>query len=189
MCRSPVILPAVVMRGTAAALVLVGALAGCSADAEPKPLPPLPSVSPTPVVPPVPPEATPETAQGASAFMRYFLEVVNRAYVARDASQVWALATENCDSCESAARDIDRLREADHVVPGTRYRLTFVATAAPDKPGEYLVDFEFDADPYVETDGAGEVVQEFPAQGGQVGQALLVRGTDGWRVDAIRLVD
>jgi hypothetical protein len=189
MCRSPVILPPVVIRGTAAAVALAAALVGCSAEADPTPLPPLPSVSPTTVAPQVPPEATPATAQGASAFMRHFLDVVNRAYATRDAGPVRALATENCDSCEAAARDVDRLREADHEVQGTRYRLTFVATAAPDASGQFLVDFEFDADPYLERDASGQVVQEFPSQEAQIGQALLVRSGDSWRIDAIRLVD
>jgi hypothetical protein len=188
MCRPPVILRLVVIRGTAAAVALVAALAGCSAEADPTPLPPLPSVSPTPVVPQLPPEATPETAQGASAFVRYFFQVVNSAYRDLDPSMVHALSDPECNSCASIVEDINRLREAGLTVAGDRYRLDFVATPGL-QPGEpVIVDLRFDGDAYVEVGRDGARGSSYPPTIDQEGQARLTRSGIEWRLLGLRLV-
>ena len=54
-------------------------LAGCTSDGSaapaPSTLPPLQSASPTPSVLELPAEATPDSARGAGAFVRLYLEV------------------------------------------------------------------------------------------------------------------
>jgi hypothetical protein len=188
MCRSPVILPPVVMRGTALGLVLLAALAGCSADAEPKPLPPLPSVSPAPVVPQLPPEATPADAFGARAFTRHFFDTVNDAYASLDPSRVEALSASQCNSCKSIMSDIERLKADGLQVAGSRFKLDFAEATPPEPDGSIFVDFGFDADAYVEKDASGRTAETYPARQDQEGQARLVRTEGGWRMSALRLV-
>lgn len=181
-----------VKTSVAAALVLVLAagLTGCSSQEEdPGTLPRLESASPSPAAPlPVPSEAMAETPQGASAFARYFFETVNRAYKARDPDIVRALSTVECGSCDAVAGDIERLRTEDHTVAGSRYLLTFAEAAPAEEQGRIIVDFAFSADPYVERDSEGSVVQDYPAQAVQEGQAMLTRVSGAWRVNAIQLV-
>jgi hypothetical protein len=187
MCRSPVILPPVVIRGTAAAVALVAALAGCSAEADPTPLPSLPSVSPTPVAPQVPPEATPATAQGAAAFTRYFFgTLVNQAYLELDAGPVRLWAGAECRSCENIASDIERLRGADLRVPGDRFKVAFAEAAPPEPDGSIVVDMRFSSDPYIETASDGSQVREEPAQVDVDAQVMLKQRSGRWLVTAIR---
>lgn len=171
-------------------LWVAAAVAACSADAEqPRTLPPAPSASPTAAAAlPVPPEATPETAQGAAAFARYFFEQVNAAYERREPELVRRLSTAECGSCAAVADDVARIRAANHVVEGDRYALTFAEAAPADENGRIIVDFGYNATPYVERDAENAVVKEFPAESGQEGQAMLIRVDGRWAVEAIRLL-
>lgn len=171
------------------AVVLVAALAGCSADAEPKPLPPLPTVSPTPEVSQVPPEATAATAQGAAAFTRHFFGVVvNHAYAELDAAPIRSWSGEECQSCENIAMDIERLRAAELRVPGDRFKVAFAEAAPPEPDGSFIVDMRFSSDPYVETSPDGDAVREEPAQVDVDAQVKLVQRDGRWFVTAIRTV-
>jgi hypothetical protein len=188
MCRSPVILPPVVIRGTAVVVVLVAAaLAGCNAEADPTPLPPLPSVSPTPETLQVPPEATPATAQGAAAFARYFFgTLVNQAYVELDAAAVRAWAGDQCKSCENIAADVERLRAANLRVLGERFKIAYAEAAPPEPDGSIVVDMRFSSDPYIETAADGSQVREEPAQVDVDAQVKLEQRSGRWLVTAIR---
>ena len=179
------------IRPVVVALGVAMVLGACSSDGEPRPLPPLPSPSPTQAAAlPVPPEATPETPQGAAAFARYYFgDLVNQAYEDLDPRPVEAASTSACGSCEAVVSDIERLREAGLRVAGDRFKIVFAEAAPADVDGSIIVDFRFSSDPYVETDGAGKVVREEPAQIDQDAQAKLVRRDGGWVVDAIRTVD
>lgn len=178
-------------RAVAAGLAASLLLAGCSGDEEqPRTLPPAPSASPSPVVLPVPPEATPETAQGAAAFARYFFDVVvNSAYGTVDPRQIEVLSTTACNSCDNIVADIERLRDAGLRVYGKRFKLVFAEASPAESDGSIVVDFRFSSDPYLERDASGATVREEPAQIDQDAQVKLVRRNRAWAVEAIRTVD
>jgi hypothetical protein len=100
----------------AACAVLALAVAGCSgsddgvaASGSPSSTP---TATPTPTVeiPEVPvPErpADEHTSDGAVAFTKYAVEVINRAYLTGDTASMRAIATPDCGTCDRAAADID----------------------------------------------------------------------------------
>jgi len=139
--------------------------------------------SPTPTTQP----STSEEA--ASAFTRRFFEVVNEAYLKRDAADVRRLSTSACGSCAAVANDVDRLAEVGHVVAGRRYVVSSAEAAPARADGQVVVDFRFDADPYVERNAIGTVVQRFPGQAAQDGQVLVTTASGAWQIAAIRLVN
>jgi hypothetical protein len=98
--------------------VVVLALAGCGAgDAGPATQPTVsvtPSATPTPTVeipevpvPSLPDEATEYTSDGAIAFVRYAVEVINRAYLTGDTDSIADISTDACAACLSAIEVID----------------------------------------------------------------------------------
>lgn len=186
MGRSPVIFPGVMLRTAVVVLAVSSALAGCSADAEPRSLPPVPVVSPTPAVLSIPPEAMAETPQGAAAFVRYYFgDVVNQAYATLDAAQVAALSGTECASCANVVADVERLRDASVTVAGSRFKIAFAEAAPSDEDGSIVVDLRFSSDPYVEVSADGTTVREEPAQVDVDAQVKVVRQAEAWVVAAI----
>ncbi len=121
--------------------------------------------------------------------MRRYFDLVNDAYASKDAADVRRLSAPQCGSCAAVAEDIDRLAARSHDVEGRRYILS-TAEAAPARPdGQVVVDFRFDTDPYVERDGDGALVQQFPAERSRDGQVLVDPSGGKWQIAAIRLVD
>lgn len=184
----PDTLPAVVTRGgvMAGLVALSLGVAGCSTEAGPQPLPPVPSVSPAPSEMPIPPEAMAETPQGASAFARYFFDIVNQAYASGDASTVTALSASECESCKNIAADVRRLGAAKLMVDGSRFKVAFAEAAPAEADGSIIVDFRFSSDPYVERAKDGSAVREEPAQVDVDAQVKLRRRGSAWEVYAIR---
>jgi hypothetical protein len=84
-----------------------GATATVSPTATPTPTP-TPTVD-VPVIPePVlPDEAKARTPEGATAFVRYAVDVINRAYLTGDTASIWAIANPECTVCELGTSDID----------------------------------------------------------------------------------
>ena len=183
-----------VVQVVAGALGVGLLLAGCSGDPGSTVLPPLPSTVPAvsvdPSVVPLPPEAVPETAQGASAFAKYyFAEVVNAAYLSLDADLVVELSAPDCNACQNIIGDIGRLRAAGRTVPGVRFKVQFAEAPAADADGSFVVDLRFSSDPYLETESSGEVVRRQAAQVNQDAQVRITRGAKGWSVRGIRTVE
>lgn len=190
--RLPVTLPGVRVHGGALALVfgMSLAVAGCSAEAEPRSLPPVPSASPSPTPLAVPPEAMAETAEGAVAFARhYFGSVVNAAYANLDAAEVRRLSQPECNSCANIVADVERLRNSGLFVAGQRFKVVYAEAAPAAGDGTVIVDFRYSSDPYVEQDAQGSAVRQEAAQRDVDAQALLAPAEDGWRVLAIRTLD
>jgi hypothetical protein len=178
------ILPFVMMRRVAA-VVCVAALAGCSSDAEPEPLPPVASASPSPAAAlPVPPEATPETAPGAAAFARYYLELLNVAFRTSDATAVKAVSTQECEGCQNLIAAIERGDEPGETVTGGDYSVVF-AEAPPVENGDVIVELRYDvSEVQVRQDGGD--VSTLPAKTAIDAQMRLLRRGDIWMVQGFR---
>jgi hypothetical protein len=116
----------------AACAVLALAVAGCSgsddgvaASGSPSPTP---TASPTPTVeiPDVPvPErpADEHTSDGAVAFTKYVVEVINRMYVTGDTESLMAISTPDCPTCLRMKKDIDLVYARGHQLRGGRTTL------------------------------------------------------------------
>lgn len=91
------------------ALALCAALAACTDDSSPQPAPlPSPTATTPPVdsAPELPPEAEERSLDGANAFIRHWLDVLNHATTS---GQVESLRRLSNSACESCAGVIDRI--------------------------------------------------------------------------------
>lgn len=135
-----------------AGLLLVGVLsaAGLAActDDEPAPRPSItapPSTgasSPTPsatatATAPVAPKAEP-TPKSAEAFVKYFWDVYNYSYTARDSRNFNEISGPDCAFCNDTIRAINELLDDDHYIRGSDVRLG-VAVAPPTDPADGLI--------------------------------------------------
>jgi len=57
------------------------------------------SPTPTPAAPTIPPEATEHSADGAAAFVEYYIAVFNHAATTGDTTALAAASTKNCQTC------------------------------------------------------------------------------------------
>lgn len=114
---------------------------------------------------------------------------MNRSYALLDSGPVRSLSAADCNSCKSIIEDIERLRAAGLTVEGDRFRLAFAESPPLADDGSAIVDFRFEADPYVEVDPEGQVVRDLPAKGEQDGQAKLLRQGAAWVMSGLRLVE
>lgn len=177
-----------VIRPVVVAVCAAVALAACSADADPRPLPPLPSpASPSPATAlPVPPEATPETPQGAAAFARYYLELMNEAFASGDSSAVMAVSAAECEGCQNLIGAIERGDEPGETVTGGDYEVVF-AEAPPVENGDVVVELRY-ALSEVEVRKADGTVEKIPAEPAVDAQMRLLRKGGGWVVQGFRNV-
>jgi hypothetical protein len=179
----------VVIRGTAAAVALVAAaLVGCSAEADPTPLPPLPSVSPTQVAPQVPPEATPATAQGAAAFAGHYLDVLTLAFQRADATELRALSDAGCGGCNNFIGAVEGSAAAREITDGGAFKVVF-AEAPPVEKGEVIVELRYERAAARILTADGSVRVELPADPPLNAQMRLLRRGDGWVVLGFRAVE
>lgn len=167
---------------------LVAMLAACSSEGDASPtLPPAPSASPTPAPAlPVPPEATPETPQGAAAFARYYLDLLNRAFAAGDATAVRAVTTDECEGCQNLISAIERGDDPGEIATGGEYQVVF-AEAPPVENGDVVVELRY-ALTEVEVRKADGSVETIPAKSGVDAQMRLLRRDGGWVVQGFRNV-
>ncbi|MDQ3610347.1 MAG: DUF6318 family protein [Actinomycetota bacterium] len=173
--------------GTLLALAVV-LLAGCTSDEkEPTVLPPAPSVSPSPPLPSFPLEAMNETSEGASAFARYYFDLLNQAYAGADATVVQRVTASGCGGCDALIAVIQRLKEDRQRSVGGEYRiLSAIAPAVID--GDVIVDVSYDR-------SAGQIVNEknvIVESGAPVprtdAQLRLIRRDGSWLVQGFRVL-
>ncbi len=164
---------------------MVGA---CSADAEPKALPPVPSISPTSVVLPLPSEAAQATPQGAAAFTRFYFGVLNRAFAAGDAAQVRELSDPGCDACNNLIRAIEEEPDPGERVEGGDYQIVF-AESPPTNAGDVVVEVRYALTEVRVVNPQGDVVRTEPAEPGIDAQVRLLRRGDSWIVRGFRNVE
>ena len=69
------------------------------------------SPTPTPVAPTIPPEATEHSADGAAAFVKYYIAVFNHAEANLEVSDIESLTSPACTSCQRMIRRLRAIRK------------------------------------------------------------------------------
>jgi hypothetical protein len=177
------------LRGVLVTALLTGALAGCSSDPEPRTLPPVPSASPTAAAPlPVPPEATPATPQGAAAFARYYLGLMNQAFSTRDSSLVRRVSDPGCGGCNNLIGAIDESPEEGERVEGGKYVVAF-AEAPPVEEGDVIVEVRYSLTEVRVLAPDGSLIRRTPPVENVDAQMRLLRRGNAWIVAGFRNVE
>lgn len=174
------------IRAGLVALCLLAVVA-CSSEEEPEPLPPVaaPSASPTP--PAIPSEAVPDTPQGAAAFARFYLELLNQAFAEGDATTVRALSDPGCGTCMNLIGAIEEKPSLGERVEGGDYEVVF-AEAPPVEAGDVIVDVRYSLTEVRVYGPDGALLRSTPAQTNIDSQIRLLRGADAWFVAGFRSV-
>jgi hypothetical protein len=176
--------------------VLLAALAltvsGCAADEPPAAqLPPAtsepsPTVSSVAAEVEVPPEAREETAEGASAFARFYLEILlTEAFHNADASRVRALTLSECEGCDNLIGLIEQLEQDGERMEGGEYVVAF-AEASTVESGDAMVDLGYRLEPgvLVDREGRREALEGAEA----TAQMRLSHRSGTWSVRGFRTV-
>ncbi|WP_336405505.1 DUF6318 family protein [Klenkia sesuvii] len=155
------------------------ALTGCSDPGTPSDtLPTAASTSAEPTLEPlgpadfpVPPEAREQTEAGAAAFVRYYIQLINRAQSDLDVQYLDSFS-QGCETCAVLSQGLRSLAEQNFTVQGGA--ISIVSIAPPTLDGaqaEFVVSLA--QDEFTVLDAAGAVQQalsapaaEFPASGG-----------------------
>ena len=174
-------------------LALPLVLGGCTSDDGKKPtvLPSLapPAVSPSAVpVPSVPPEASAETAQGAAAFARHYMDVLSQSLQAADPEPVVALSDAGCGGCQNLIGAIREERKQNQRINGAAFRVIF-AEAPPVQAGEVVLDLRYErlSGQLVEA-GTGRVIEDIRPEPAIDAQMRLRKSPTGWAVLGLRSV-
>lgn len=179
---------------------LAGLLTGCSSDerSAPSTLPPVTSsvassAAPTPTAAaatpvPKPPEADAFTSEGAAAFVRYYIDVINAAVATNNAQQLAALSGPDCDSCQNYLASIAKtVADRGHVESGKLSVLSAVAPQLEAGAGTVLLDFT--ATEFVSRTADGRELQRFPPVGKRSAELRCLRRGDSWIVDSFHIVN
>lgn len=168
-------------------------LGACSSDPQPKTLPPLestsssPSVSPSATVPEIPPAAKEKTAEGASAFASYYLDLVGRSFESADATALRALTSDACGGCQALIDDIEALRSQKRRRQGGGYEVS--AAVSPALETEVaIVDIRYSRSAANIVDTMGAVVASAPPVAAQDAQLQVEFGIAGWTATGYRIV-
>ena len=130
------------VRSAAVGLVLATALlSGCAEKQEARDTLPTPSAAPTteqltelgPPNMPMPEEARKQTAAGAEAFTRYYVEIYNHAMRTLDTTYMRELS-QACDTCDQLADQVDGVAAAGQKYEGGHARV--VASTPPYLTGD-----------------------------------------------------
>ncbi len=165
--------PAVRDLRWAVAGLVVGStlLAGCSEKVEASDTLPSTSASPTPkALPtlgppdlPMPAEAREQTAEGADAFTRYYVEIYNYALRTLDTTYMRDLSR-GCDTCDQLADQVDRVAAASQQYEGGQVRV--IGSTPPYLTGdEAQLVFDISQAPLsITSDGVPMEGRSFPEQ-------------------------
>lgn len=171
------------------ATVLLAALGllttACSDNKKPQTLPsltPTPTATAAPVA--IPSAATPATAQGADAFVRFFFTQLNAAFSDSNAGLLSGLIDPACGTCANYVRALRA--DPAQVIQGPSFSVATVAAAPVESGGSYVeVVGTIPARKLV--DRAGRVIRELPAEGRFHFTVAALRTSNGWVVRAIRI--
>lgn len=179
--------PAVTGRTGAVLVALAVALTGCT-SAEPRPpaLPPAPSVSPTLAPLPLPPEAAAETAEGAAAFARYYLQVIAEAFAAGDSTVLRMTSAPGCGGCDALISSVENLQRQGRKRVGGDYQVKSALAPAVIR-GDVIVDVTYERSAASIVDSAGQVFATAAPVPVTSAQLRLLYREAGWAVQGYRV--
>lgn len=169
-------------------------LTGCgSGDPKPKVLPPAsvgasPSAGAVAVPVPLPPAANAETAEGASAFARHYMDVLTASLQSADPQPVIALSDAGCQGCQNIIGAIRQEAAMGQRVVGAPFRVIF-AEAPPVRNGEVILNLRYERLRGELLDVAsGRVLQVIEPEPPLDAQMRLRKSSSGWTVLGLRSV-
>ena len=166
-----------------AALALVSACSGGSDT--PRALPSLTATAtPTATVVVVPSAATAHTPFGAAAFVRFWFEALDKAYMS-GVPFPSELSSPECQSCKNFAGVADDLARAGHRFSGPSFD-NVDAEAPPLAADKAYVTFTCSLPARTEVDREGKPVKNYRAEGSLTLTVLVERTQGAWTVRAMR---
>ncbi|MET0765237.1 MAG: DUF6318 family protein [Blastococcus sp.] len=151
------------MRWVACLAVVAALLSGCSEKQPANDTLPSTSAETTPELPPLGPEDMPmpegartQDAAGAEAFVRYYIELINRTSDVMDAQPLREFS-DGCLDCDRIADDTETDAAAGYSYKGGELTITYIEAREPDPTAS--VSFTADQAALTVVDGAGQPVQ------------------------------
>lgn len=133
-----------------------------------------------------PVEAEAETSEGAAAFVRYYIDVINRAILTNDSRPLQSLSDPECGGCRSYIDSINGTASSNAHVETTGLTVTN-AVAPRVESGETTVLLNFDGDGFVaRTRDGAEIARGQPAKGLVAELRCMWKG-GSWTVMGFRL--
>jgi Family of unknown function (DUF6318) len=169
------------------ALVLSGCSGGSSAA--PATLPPVPVPTTSSASPAATPVSTPSgmdaaTPQGASAFTKYWFELLNGAYQSADATEVIASSDPACETCGNFIQVVSGLAERHERFTGPVFHV-ISAEAPPIVNGRTAVDVFYDVPRRTRVSSTGSVIKASEPSPATEITVTLRRANDGWLVEKV----
>jgi hypothetical protein len=134
---------------------------------------------------PVPTAALIASPQGASAFARYYIAVLNDAFAAKDASLVRQLSDPACQGCRNLIGAIEGPSNNGERVEGGDFSIDY-AEAREVAPGDALVDIRYSVEPIRILDAKGRLLETRPRTTAIDAQLRLLMVGDAWSVRGFR---
>lgn len=189
-------MPGVITRAGLAAAVAVVALFGCTDDQPGTAPTTLPSITLTPSAPatpsdpaapsPTPPaQASAHTPDGAAAFVRFYIDLINTAYATGASQPLRAYATDECDSCTSIAGAVDDIYADGGRAIGGQLTINTLTPTGVAEGVQTAVLVHTSKSEFEELDESGEIRDSVPAETRLLLYDLSWIDTT-WRVTGIR---
>jgi hypothetical protein len=175
------------LRTTLSAAALAAALAGCGSQAvEPAPSPsPITSRTPSPtattVAPPTMPEAAKaHTAEGAKAFVVYYMDLITYAENSLDTRPIEHASLQTCSGCYGGIKAIRLIAKQEGTITGGRVTASAIRAGAIDSRGVVTLGFRLtSAKEQVAIPGKPTAIH---ASGIHKMLITLVAADEGWKV-------
>lgn len=189
------------------AVVLLGvALAGCTGNAEgagptkivtPTPIPasntPTASGGSTPTspstAPALPEAAKANTAAGAEAFVRFYIDQVNAAWTIPDPTKLRALSTGTCQTCARFQHAAETLRADGQHYDGPAVVIKGIVQVPESRPARPVLQVAFQQQARKVLKRDGTVARTVEAQAMLNNFSLVRSQTSGWLIDGIQSVE
>ena len=170
------------------------ATSGCTSDEAPEPAPlptasssPSDTGSPSPTAPTLPPEAEGTSPAAAKAFARHYFESVNYAAATGDTTDLRALGSSRCVSCDAIAENIEKVYGKGGVIRSAGWNVD-VLTLVPLQPRRRpILDVGLRQSPETVVASRGAKPKKFPGGKQPMTMHLARRGTQ-WQVNRLDLV-
>jgi Family of unknown function (DUF6318) len=139
----------------------------------------------TPSPPALPKAATALDAQGASAFARYWFDVVNYTYHSGDTHLIRSLSTAECQFCASFVRDTEKATAQGRRTVGADVSVIAAVVPPPSSNDLFQVQALVDQAAGTEVDAVGNVITSLSPNSKARIDVFLRRDTTSWRVRGV----